>query len=131
MKRLYKNRFDKKIFGVFGGLGLYLQVDPNLLRLIFVAFLATPLFPILAAVYFLIAVLIPEGGKIMIENPGRKLYRSIHDRKIAGVCAGLGRYCRTDPLFIRVIFLILTFTPFFLPIIVTYIVGAMIMPEGD
>ncbi|SEH05170.1 PspC domain-containing protein [Candidatus Venteria ishoeyi] len=32
----------------------------------------------------------------------KKLYRSTHDRMIAGVCGGLGDYFKVDPTIIRV-----------------------------
>ena len=35
----------------------------------------------------------------------KKLYRSQEDRKIAGVCAGLGEYFELDPVFFRLFFL--------------------------
>jgi phage shock protein PspC (stress-responsive transcriptional regulator) len=35
----------------------------------------------------------------------KKLYRSQEDRKIAGVCAGLGEYFDLDPVFFRLFFL--------------------------
>ncbi|MDR2980576.1 MAG: PspC domain-containing protein [Bacteroidales bacterium] len=37
----------------------------------------------------------------------KKLYRSLNDKKIAGVCGGLGEYFNIDPTLIRVIFLAL------------------------
>lgn len=37
----------------------------------------------------------------------KKLYRSFQDRKIAGVCGGLGKYFNIDPTIVRVIFLVL------------------------
>lgn len=37
----------------------------------------------------------------------KKLYRSTKDRKIAGVCGGLGEYFKIDPTIIRVVFIIL------------------------
>lgn len=37
----------------------------------------------------------------------RKLYRSRSDKKIAGVCAGLGRHFDIDPTIVRVIALVL------------------------
>lgn len=37
----------------------------------------------------------------------KKLYRSYQDRKIAGVCGGLGKYFNIDPTIVRVIFLVL------------------------
>jgi len=39
----------------------------------------------------------------------RKLTRSMTDRKIAGVCGGLGEYLDVDPLIFRIIFLFLLF----------------------
>ncbi|MDD5617896.1 MAG: PspC domain-containing protein [Candidatus Omnitrophica bacterium] len=35
----------------------------------------------------------------------KRLYRSIKDRKIAGVCAGLAEYFEIDPAIVRIIFL--------------------------
>lgn len=35
----------------------------------------------------------------------KKLYRAAEDRKIAGVCAGLGEYFELDPVFFRLFFL--------------------------
>jgi len=36
VKKLYRSRTDRMIAGVCGGLGEYLNVDPTLIRLIFV-----------------------------------------------------------------------------------------------
>jgi phage shock protein C len=35
VKRLYRSRTDRKVAGVLGGLGGYLNVDPTLLRVLF------------------------------------------------------------------------------------------------
>ncbi|HMR73069.1 MAG TPA: PspC domain-containing protein [Candidatus Saccharibacteria bacterium] len=37
----------------------------------------------------------------------KKLYRSEKDRKIAGVCGGLGEYFDIDPVIPRIVFLVL------------------------
>ncbi|NCU30579.1 PspC domain-containing protein [Candidatus Saccharibacteria bacterium] len=37
----------------------------------------------------------------------KKLYRSESNRKIAGVCGGLGEYLGIDPTIVRVIFILL------------------------
>lgn len=42
----------------------------------------------------------------MIE-PMKKLYRSSDDRILSGVAGGMGRYFNVDPLFIRLIFVLL------------------------
>lgn len=44
-----------------------------------------------------------------MENQPRRLYRSRSDRIIAGVCGGLGRHLDIDPLFIRLVFILLVF----------------------
>jgi phage shock protein C len=57
-KRLYRSRNNRMLFGVCGGLGEYLNVDPTVIRLIFVlAFL--PGGPGLIA-YLALALLVPE-----------------------------------------------------------------------
>ena len=57
-RRLYRSRNNRMLFGVCGGLGEYLNVDPTVVRLIFVlAFL--PGGPGLIA-YLALALLVPE-----------------------------------------------------------------------
>jgi phage shock protein C len=59
-KRLYKSR-DKKVFGVIGGFADYLNLDPTLLRLIFIVFLLfTGIFPGVFA-YILFALFMPSS----------------------------------------------------------------------
>lgn len=36
----------------------------------------------------------------------KRLYRSIKDRKIAGVCGGLAKHFDIDPALVRIIFLV-------------------------
>ena len=38
-----------------------------------------------------------------------KLYRSISDRMIGGVCGGLGTFLNIDPIFVRLLFVLLLF----------------------
>jgi phage shock protein C len=40
-------------------------------------------------------------------DPGRKLYRSKTNRKLAGVCGGLAQYFNVDATLIRVLFVLL------------------------
>ncbi len=42
------------------------------------------------------------------EAPRRRLYRSLDDKIVAGVCGGLGAYLRVDPALFRIIFAALT-----------------------
>ncbi len=38
MKKLYKSKIDRKICGVCGGIGEYFNIDPTIIRLIFILF---------------------------------------------------------------------------------------------
>lgn len=58
----------------------------------------------------------------------KKLYRSKKDRKIAGVCGGLGHYLNLDPTLIRIIFAILLL-PGGLPGFLPYVLLWLIVPE--
>jgi phage shock protein C len=40
-------------------------------------------------------------------DPKRKLYRSRTNRKLAGICGGLGRYFNVDATLLRVLFVLL------------------------
>ena len=63
MKKLYRSQKDKKIAGIFGGLGEIFSIDPTLLRLAFVFIgLATGIIPVLVA-YLVGWIIIPIGEK--------------------------------------------------------------------
>jgi phage shock protein PspC (stress-responsive transcriptional regulator) len=56
-KRLYKGK-DKKIFGVCSGLAEYFDLDPTVMRLIFVA--AVLLFGTGILLYIIMAIIMPD-----------------------------------------------------------------------
>lgn len=61
----------------------------------------------------------------------KKLTRSIENRKIAGVCGGLGEYFNVDPTIIRLVVLILLF-PAHIFVIIGYLVAVWTIPmEGE
>jgi phage shock protein C len=61
MKRLYRSNTDKKIAGICGGLGEYLNVDPTVVRLAAVfGGLITGIFPFFIA-YIIAWVIVPEA----------------------------------------------------------------------
>lgn len=62
----------------------------------------------------------------------KKLTRSQTDRKLAGVCAGLGTYFGIDATVVRLAVIVLGFLTAFFPIAACYIVATMIIPnESD
>lgn len=128
MKRLYRDRFDKKLAGVSGGLGQYFQVDSSIIRLIFIAAtLATA--GLFFLIYLLLWAILPLGPICYIEAHYKKLYRSTTNRYVAGLCGGLGEYFKIDPNIIRLLFLLLLFITGFVPLAIAYIIGIGIVPE--
>ena len=69
MRRLYRSRKNRKLAGIFGGLGEILSIDPTILRLAYVFLVLVAIFSwVLPAIPILVAyivgwVIIPEGEK--------------------------------------------------------------------
>ncbi len=57
----------------------------------------------------------------------KKLYRSVEEKKIAGVCGGLGEYFDIDPTIIRLIWLAMLFAVG--SGVLAYIIAWIIVPE--
>ncbi len=62
-------------------------------------------------------------------NKQKKLYRSTTDRWVAGVLGGLSAYFGWNANLVRVLFIILAFTPATLLVILAYIVMIVIIPN--
>jgi phage shock protein C len=41
-----------------------------------------------------------------MDQSGKKLYRSVTDRKIGGICGGLAEYLNIDPTILRLLFVL-------------------------
>jgi phage shock protein C len=60
----------------------------------------------------------------------KKLYRSRTDRKVAGICGGLGEVYNLDPTLIRLGLVFLGLATAIMPLLVAYILGIIIIPQG-
>lgn len=60
---------------------------------------------------------------------GKKLTRSLIDRKIAGVCGGLGEYLNVDPTIIRIIWAMLALIG--AGGLILYLICALVIPEAS
>ncbi len=70
-KRLRKGK-DRILFGVCSGIAEYLEVDPTVVRLLFIV--AFVLEPKVVLIYLLLAIVMPEGeGKGFDEERSRRL----------------------------------------------------------
>ncbi len=59
----------------------------------------------------------------------KRLYRSDTNKKIAGVCGGLGEYFEVDPTVIRLGVVVLGLATGILPFFIGYIVAWIIVPR--
>ena len=59
----------------------------------------------------------------------KRLYRNTKEKKIAGVCAGLGEYFKIDPTLIRILFLVVILLGG--AGVLVYLICWMAMPRKD
>lgn len=61
----------------------------------------------------------------------KKLYRSKEDRKMTGLCGGIGEYFGVDPTIIRILVVLIAMITAFVPALIIYFVISAIVPEKD
>jgi phage shock protein PspC (stress-responsive transcriptional regulator) len=130
MRRLFRDQWDKKIAGVCGGIGQYLQLDPTLIRMIFIAACCVSLFVPMIVIYLIAWLIMPEGPKTYVQVNSNKLWRSRNKRKIAGICGGLAAYFHVDPTLVRIVYIVTCCITGFIPMLLTYIIGIFLIPES-
>jgi phage shock protein PspC (stress-responsive transcriptional regulator) len=117
-RRLYRNADDKIIGGVASGLANYFNIDPVIMRIIFVVLL---FFGGGFLLYIILWIVIP--AKSLRTNITKRLYRSADSRVVGGVCAGLAAYFNTDVWIPRLVFA--------LPLIIAIVSGPFGMWWND
>ena len=128
-RRLYRSRNNRIIGGICGGLGDYLSVDPVFLRVIFpFIFIITGFFPLFIT-YVIAWVIIPEAPPKFVSPKYKRLFRSVKNRKLSGLCGGLAAYFKIDATLIRVVYILLMFVTGVLPLLITYVIGSLIVAE--
>lgn len=65
----------------------------------------------------------------MAKDEPKRLYLSKSDKKLAGVCGGIGEFFEVDSTLIRLSWIIVTILTGFFPGVVGYIVAAIVIPE--
>lgn len=120
MRKLYRSKYDKKLFGVCGGIANYLDIDSTIIRFIWV--LISPAF----LIYLLCALIISvDENEIYISNR-HKIFKS-DNRIVSGVCGGFADFLHVDPLVVRIIWLVAIFV--YGAGLWAYIVMSLVMPE--
>ena len=87
---LFRNENDKIIGGVCGGLANYFNIDPILVRIIFIVLLVAGGAGLLA--YLILWIALPSSASTEIGSTRKKLFRDPDEKIIAGVCSGIGNY---------------------------------------
>ena len=89
-KRLYRSQSDRMIWGVCGGLAKHFDMDPTLVRIIFVLLLFANGLGILA--YIIMTIVVPlEGSKV--TTPRDTVKENVEE--IKGTASELGREIRS------------------------------------
>jgi phage shock protein PspC (stress-responsive transcriptional regulator) len=89
-KRLYRSEQQKIIGGVCAGLSNYLNIDVNIVRVIFaVMFL---IFGFGLIVYLVLWAIVPNSAAGQIGSTRKKLYRDLDHKVVGGVCSGISHY---------------------------------------
>lgn len=129
-KKLYRSKHDNIVLGVCGGLAAHFKMDSTIVRLIFVFLcILTAIIP-MVIIYFIAALMIPmESSGKPLKMPKHKLYRSVRDRKIAGICGGLAESTKLDPVFLRLLFIFVCLMTAIVPFVLIYVVAWIIIPE--
>ena len=139
-KRLRRSVSNRQIAGVCGGLGEFFDLDPVLVRVLWITLTIVPgalLFGILA--YVVAWLVIPEvsPGTAQIDGGAgdswrsRRLRRSAADARIAGVCGGIAEYFSVDPTAVRVLWVLVSIFPGAVICgVIAYVVAWIVMPAA-
>ncbi len=103
-KRLYRDENDKVLGGVCAGLSNYSGIDVLIIRIIFVVLAIS--FGVGLIPYLILWIALPSSATKVIGGMRKKLFRDPDDKKIGGVCSGIGNYFGINPWIPRVLFLL-------------------------
>jgi len=132
-RRITRIPEDGQIGGVCAGLASYFDADVTLIRLAWIILSIVPGLLIggviaYAVCWILLPVATPDERHLY---RGPRLTRSVADRQIAGVCAGLAEYLGLDPTVVRLVSVILAIYPgAIIGGVIAYLIGWMVIPES-
>lgn len=112
-KRLYRNVKQKIIGGVASGIAHYFSIDAIWVRLLMLALFFNAFYwsmsGFMFVAYIILWIAVPENKHLEDDKAIKKLFRSMDDRVLSGVSGGIASYFGTDPVVIRVLFVISIF----------------------
>ena len=132
-RRLVRRSSAGRIAGVCAGIAEYLDTDVTLVRLAWVILSIVPGGIVGGLVAYVAAwIVMPDvpGAVTTGTVSGRRLTRSVVDRKIGGVCGGIAAYLDVDATAVRVAWAVLSIVPGCIVMgVFAYLVAWFIMPE--
>ncbi len=132
VRRLTRSQTHGQIAGVCAGLADYFEVDVVFVRVAWVVLSIVPGAIVGGILAYIAAWLVmPEATQPASAPVGRRLTRSMTDRKIAGVCGGLAEYFGVDATPIRLLWVILSiFCGAIIGGVIAYVVAWVIVPRS-
>jgi len=100
-RRLYRDENHKVIAGVCSGIANYFNIDPVVIRILFLVTLGVTFIP-----YLILWVAVPSSASTVIGSRRKRLFRDADDKIIGGVCSGLAKYFAINVWIPRLLFLI-------------------------
>jgi len=127
---LRRSGTNRKIAGVCGGLAEYFDVDATLIRVLWAVLAIVPPVFAVSVVLYLVAWLVMPGEKVRGPvDPSRPLTQSATNRKLGGVCGGLGEYFGVDPTAVRLLWVVMSIVPgVIVGGIAAYLLAWLVMP---
>jgi phage shock protein PspC (stress-responsive transcriptional regulator) len=103
-RRLYRDENDKILGGVCAGLANYFGIDIVIVRIIFVVLAISFGFGLIP--YIILWIAVPSSATKVIGGTRKRMFRDPDDKKIAGVCSGIGNYFGINAWIPRIFFLL-------------------------
>ncbi|RPI57298.1 MAG: PspC domain-containing protein [Acidobacteria bacterium] len=131
-RRLTRLPTQGQIAGVCAGLAEYFDIDVVFIRVAWVVLSIVPGAIIGGVLAYIAAwLLMPEASAPVAAPAGRRLTRSVTDKKVAGVCGGLAEYFGVDATPIRLLWAILSiFCGAIVGGVIAYVVAWAIIPRS-
>lgn len=102
-KRLYRDEQNKVLGGVCSGIANYFNVDPLVVRILWILLAGVNLLA-----YLILWIAVPSSSVKEVGGVRKRLFRDIDHKIIGGVCAGLAKYFGVKVSIMRILFLIPT-----------------------
>lgn len=129
---LRRSATNRKIAGVCGGIAEHLNADVTFVRVLLIIMMILPGVVVGGVIAYLLAwILMPGETTRGQAHACRQLSRSATNRKMAGVCGGLGEYFRVDPTAVRLLWTVLSIVPgIIVGGVAVYLVSWLVMPAS-